>query len=142
MEALMPLLTNPRFYLTILPGLGFGIFIVVLSIRGMRDIKRWEYAKAYEHVHSTGRLRPWIFALVLVDLFLASFIIGLSFEPRTNFLIYAFVVLGGNALPLYFIMLELLAKRLARKRLRELSAEGAERMGGFLRRIEGRARKR
>jgi hypothetical protein len=120
LEAFRQWLTNPILYILILPGIGFWTIIVVSSLRGLLRIKSWEYSKAYEQAHRKRYLRGVITALIGLNLF-AYPLYKLDFASGVTLLEFFYAVGIGNAFFLYFIVLEIIAIHLARRRVKELS---------------------
>ena len=127
MKAVIQFVTAPLFYVTILPAIGLGVIVIVYTIRGMLSITRSNYTKALERARGSRESRRMLIGMVGLDI-LAYPLFKLYFEREVDLLTYGYIVIGCNIFFLYFIVCDIVAIQLARKRIRELDSDGSARI--------------
>jgi len=127
MEAISHLAMTPVFYLTILPGIAMGVFMIIYPIRTLLGIKNWTTTEAAGAIVHRGRdVRLMTIALVSLNLILGTFLLLNSPSRGMEGLLPFLYAIGITDLVfLYFIVYYVAIVLLARKRLNVFRIDGA-----------------
>ena len=127
MEAIIHMAMTPIFYLTILPGIAMGTFMIIYSIRTLLGIKNWTSTEAAGAIVHRGRdVRGMTIALVSLNMVLGAFLLlnwsSLGTQGRQPVL---YGIGGTDLMFLYFIAYYVAIVLLARKRLKVFRTDGS-----------------
>jgi len=127
MEAIIHMAMTPIFYLTILPGIGMGTFMIIYPIRILLGIKNWTSTEAYgATVHRVRDVRLMTTALISLNMIIGAFLLlnwpSMGTEGRQPVL---YGIGGTDLLFLYFMVYNVAIVLLARKRLKVFRTDGS-----------------
>jgi hypothetical protein len=127
MEAIRHLAMTPIFYLTILPGIAMGAFMIIYPIRTLLGIKNWTSTEAEGAIAHRGRdVRLMTIAQVSLNMVLGAFLLLHWPSVGTEGLLPVLYGIGGtDLLFLYIIVYYVAIVLLARKRLKVFRTDGS-----------------